>query len=53
MEMTRRIVGAAALVLLAAACSRTVSGPTPKEAAGGLLVTGLGRVEVRPNILED
>jgi uncharacterized protein YggE len=50
--MTRRTVGAAALLLLAAACSRTtVSAPTPKEAAGGLVVTGIGRVEVRPDVL--
>jgi uncharacterized protein YggE len=50
--MTRRIVSTAALVLLAAACSRTtVSAPAPKEAAGGLLVTGIGRVEVRPDVL--
>jgi uncharacterized protein len=50
--MTRRIVSAVALLLLAAACSRTtVSAPAPKDAVGGLLVTGLGRVEVRPDVL--
>jgi uncharacterized protein YggE len=50
--MMRRIVSTTALVLLAAACSRTtVSPPASKDAAGGLEVTGLGRVEVRPDVL--
>lgn len=50
--MFRRILVATAVLLLGAACSRTtVTPPAAKEEPAGLVVTGVGRIEVRPDVL--